>query len=191
MAATNTGELTMNTLSAEEATNEALFTNAELDSEFGRLIESRIARFDTRIYDWDALKFQADFNPIYRRAQVRYMGAGAAGVTSDMNVVPAEHFTFSTMCLPAGCEGPLHVHDDVEEVFFCLKGKIKLFLEDGDKRHITYLGERDLVSVPAGVYRGLHNVGQEEALMFVMLGSAKPKIPTYPKYHPLSKIKRD
>ena len=181
----------MTTLDAQEATNEALFANTDMDEEFGELIESRIARFETRQYDWNALKFQADFNPIYRRAQVRYLGAGAAGVTSDMNVVPAEHFTFSTMCLPAGCEGPLHIHVDVEEVFFCFKGKIKLFLEDGEKRYTTYLGERDLVSVPAGIYRGLQNVGQEEALMFVMLGSSKPQLPTYPDYHPLSKLKRD
>lgn len=171
-------------------TNENMFEGATMDAEFGELIESRIARFETRKYDWNALKFQADYNPVYRRAQVRYLGTGAAGVTSDMNVVPAEHFTFSTMCLPADCEGPLHVHHDVEEVFFCLKGKIKLFLEDGDKRYTTYLNERDLVSVPAGIYRGLHNVGQEEALMFVMLGSPKPELPTYPDYHPLSKLKR-
>lgn len=181
----------MTTLCAEEATNEALFRDAELDEAFAAQIEARTARFETRKYDWNALKFQADFNPIYRRAQVRYMGTGAAGVKSDMNVVPAEHFTFSTMCLPAGCEGPLHVHDDVEEVFFCLKGKIKLFLEDGDRRCVTWLNERDLISVPPGIYRGLLNVGQEEALMFVMLGSPKPQIPTYPDYHPLSKLKRD
>lgn len=172
-------------------TNENLFKNRTMDPEFGDLIESRIARFETRQYDWDALKFQADFDPVYRRAQVRYLGAGAAGVTTDMNVVPAEHFTFSTMCLPANCEGPMHIHEDVEEVFFCYKGKIKLFLEDGDKSYTTYLNERDLVSVPAGIYRGLHNVGQEEALMFVMLGSAKPQIPTYPDYHPLASLKRD
>lgn len=172
-------------------TNETLFENVEIDTEFGELIESRIARFESRKYDWNALGFQADYNPVYRRAQVRYLGTGAAGVTSDMNVVPSDNFTFSTMCLPAGCEGPMHVHHDVEEVFFCFKGRIKLFLEDGDKRYTTYLNERDLVSVPAGIYRGLHNVSQEEGLVFVMLGSGKPQLPTYPDYHPLSKIKRD
>ena len=175
----------------ENYTNEALFKDAKMDKKFGELIESRIARFGTRKYDWGALKFQSDYNSIYRRAQVRYMGMGAAGAKSDMNVVPSEHFTFSTMCLPAGCEGPLHIHHDVEEVFFCYKGKIKLYLENGDKRYTTYLGERDLVSVPPGVYRGLYNDGQEEALMFVMLGSPEPEIPTYPDYHPLSRIKRD
>jgi len=172
-------------------TNENLFKDRTMDSEFGDLIESRVARFESRKYDWNALKFQTDFDPVYERAQVRYLGTGAAGVSSDMNVVPADNFTFSTMCLPAGCEGPLHVHHDVEEVFFCLKGKIKLYLEDGDKRCISYLNERDLMSVPPGIYRGLRNVGQEEALLLVMLGAGKPQLPTYPDYHPLASLKRE
>lgn len=167
--------------------------NAEkrMDEDFGGYIESRIARFETRRYDFDALKFQADYDPKYRRAQVRYMGTGAAGVTSDMNVVPAEHFTFSTMLLPGGCEGPSHVHHDVEEVFFMLRGKVTLFMDHEGKKHETVLNERDLISIPPGVYRGLINQGQEEALLCVMLGAPKPQIPTYPDDHPLSKIKRD
>ena len=153
-------------------------------------IESRIARFETRRYDWDALKFQADFDPKYRRAQMRYLGTGGTGVRSDENAVPAEHFTFSTMVLPAGCEGPLHVHDDVEEVFFMMRGKVRLFFEKDGERYDTILRERDLVSVPPGVYRGLENIGEEEALMCVMLGSPTPQVPTYPADHPLAKIKR-
>jgi hypothetical protein len=39
-------------------------------------MESRVARFSTRKYDWDALKFQADYDPSYRRAQMRYVGTG-------------------------------------------------------------------------------------------------------------------
>ncbi|MNU03712.1 hypothetical protein D3C72_2478290 [compost metagenome] len=34
-------------------------------------VESRIARFEGRKYDWNALKFQADYDPKYRRAQMR------------------------------------------------------------------------------------------------------------------------
>ena len=34
-------------------------------------MERRIARYQSRTYDWDALKFQADFDPKYRRAQMR------------------------------------------------------------------------------------------------------------------------
>ena len=153
-------------------------------------ITSRIARYETRTYDWDALGFQADFDPKYRRAQMRYMGTGGTGIGADDNTVPSEHFTFSTMVLPPGCEGPSHVHDDVEEVFFMLRGKIRLTLEHEGETWETELNERDLVSVPPGIYRGLWNHGQEEALMCVMLGAVKPQTPTYPPDHPLAKIKR-
>ena len=157
----------------------------------GDWIESRVARYATRTLDWDALKFQADHDPIYRRAQMRYIGTGATGVTEDENVVPAEHFTFSTMVLPAGCEGPLHIHRDAEEVFFILKGhRIRLFIEHMGETIETVLTERDLISVPPGVYRGLRNEGIEEALMCVMIGNPKPVTPTYPPDHPVSRIKR-
>jgi len=154
------------------------------------LIGKRIARYATRTYDWDALKFQADFDTKYRRAQLRYVGTGGTGVEADDNAVPAEHFTFSTMLLPAGCEGPLHIHSDVEEVFFMIRGRIRLFFERDGETFETELGERDLCSVPAGVYRGLRNDGDEDALMCVMLGAAKPVTPTYPPDHPLAKVKR-
>ena len=154
-------------------------------------IESRIARYATRTLDWDALKFQADYHPKYKRAQMRYLGTGATGISGDSNVVQSEHFTFSTMVLPAGCEGPLHLHTDAEEVFFILKGsKIRLFIEHQGEKTQVVLTERDLISIPPGVYRGLCNEGLEEALMCVMIGNPKPVIPTYPEDHPLSQLKR-
>ena len=157
----------------------------------GQWLETRTARYATRTLDWDALKFQADYDPIYRRAQMRYIGTGATGVDVDENVVPAGHFTFSTMVLPAGCEGPLHIHRDAEEVFFILKGhKIRLFIEHKGETVETVLTERDLISIPPGVYRGLLNEGIEEALMCVMIGNPKPVTPTYPPDHPVSKIPR-
>ena len=165
-------------------------TTLSQDQSLEDRITSRIARYETRTYDWDALKFQADFDPKYKRAQMRYMGTGGTGLSSDENTVPSEHFTFSTMVLPPGSEGPMHVHVDVEEVFFMLRGKIRLFLEQDGETWETEINERDLVSVPPGIYRGLLNHGQEEALMCVMLGATKPQTPTYPSDHPLAKIKR-
>jgi hypothetical protein len=53
------------------------------------------------------------------------------------------------------------------------------------------LGERDLISVPPGVYREEVNIGDEDALMCVMLGAAKPITPVYPPDSPLTKIKRE
>ena len=153
-------------------------------------LESRVARYSTRQYDWDALKFQADFDPKYKRAQMRYVGTGGTGVKSDNNVVPAEHFTFSTMVMPRGCVGPMHLHTDVEEIFFVLRGKLKVMCEKDGETWETILTDRDLISIPPGVYRSEENIGDEDALMCVMLGASTPKTPTYPPDHPLAKIKR-
>lgn len=159
-------------------------------SSFSQWMETRVARFSTRKYDWNALKFQADHDPKYRRAQMRYIGTGGTGVAADSSVIPSEHFTFSTMIIPAGHEGPPHLHVDVEEVFFVLRGKLKLVLEKDGERYETILTERDVVSIPPGVYREEINVGDEDALMCVMLGAKMPITPTYPADHPLAKIKR-
>ena len=154
-------------------------------------METRIARFSTRKYDFDALKFQADFDPKYRRGQMRSIGTGGTGVAADSNTIPSEHFTFSTMVIPAGNEGPPHIHVDVEEVFFLIRGKLKLVLTTPEgERYETVMTDRDVVSVPPGVYREEINIGDEDALMCVMLGAKKPITPTYPADHPLAKLKR-
>ena len=161
------------------------------DKTFGEWMASRCVLRSTRKYDWEALKFQADFKPEYARAQMRYIGTGATGVSADTNTVPAVHFTFSTMKIPPGHIGPLHLHTDTEEIFFVLRGKVKIMCEslEGETWEAV-VGERDLISVPPGVYRGEQNVGDEDALMCVMVGSPRPVTPTYRPHDPLSKIKR-
>ena len=158
---------------------------------FAQWMESRVARYATRRYDWDALKFQAEYDPKYRRAQMRYMGTGGTGVAKDANTIPASHFTFSTMVIPAGHEGPSHIHYDVEEVFFMLRGSMKVICEKDGQRWESVLKERDFISVPPGVYREEINIGDEDALMCVMLGSPQPITPVYPPDSPLAKIKRE
>jgi mannose-6-phosphate isomerase-like protein (cupin superfamily) len=157
---------------------------------FSAWMESRVARKSTRRYDWNALKFQADYDPRYRRAQMRYVGTGGTGVSQDSNTVPSAHFTFSTMVIPASHIGPSHIHYDVEEVFFVMRGSMKIICEKEGQRWEAELHERDLISVPPGVYREEHNIGDEDALMCVMLGSPKPITPVYPPDSPLSKLKR-
>jgi oxalate decarboxylase/phosphoglucose isomerase-like protein (cupin superfamily) len=95
------------------------------------------------------------------------------------------------MKIPVGHTGPLHLHTDTEEIFFVLRGKVKVFCEslEGEKWEVV-VGERDLISVPPGVYRGEQNIGDEEALMCVMLGSPKPVTPTYKPDDPLAAIRR-
>ena len=158
---------------------------------FSEWLDGRVARYPTRRYDWDALKFQADYDPKYRRAQMRYMGTGGTGVASDSNTVPAAHFTFSTMVIPAGHEGPSHIHYDVEEVFFVMRGTLKVVCEKDGQRWEAVLRDRDLISVPPGVYREEINIGDEDALMCVMLGASKPITPVYPPDSPLTKLKRN
>lgn len=181
----------MNDLSVQSTPESAPSWARPDGASFEDWMTSRVARYETRRYDWNALKFQADYDPKFRRAQMRYLGTGGTGVAADNNTVPSEHFTFSTMVIPAGHEGPPHIHTDVEEVFFVMRGKLKLVLTTPEgERYETVLTDRDLVSVPPGVYREEINIGDEDALMCVMLGAKKPITPTYPPDHPLAKIKR-
>ncbi|MFS0575783.1 cupin domain-containing protein [Sporosarcina sp. 179-K 3D1 HS] len=149
-----------------------------------------VARLSERTLDWNVLKFQEEIDPRYKRAQMRYIGRGATA-NNDSNVIQAEHFTLSTMVLPAGCIGPLHLHDDVEEVFFILKGEVMALIQvPGEETvHEIKLSARDCISSPPGVYRGIRNDSDEEALMLVMLGAVKPNLPTYPTGSKLEELR--
>ncbi|WP_248763840.1 cupin domain-containing protein [Pseudarthrobacter sp. SSS035] len=148
------------------------------------LIDSSIASRESRVVDFDTLKFQTKMGDKFRRGQVRYIGSGATGDHSDdNNILQAEHFTFSNMVLPAGCVGPEHTHPDVEEVFFVLEGQVEFCVhdvEDGTKTASRVLGYRDLIRVPAGVPRSLRTVSEDDALICVIIGAKKPEIPFYP-----------
>jgi len=114
------------------------------------LLRTRVARYVDRTPDWDAF---ADARVEgYRRAQHRYIGSGASGKT-DTRTIPAEHFTVSVMFVPPGQGNAAHSHE-VEEVFFILDGKVKVFFEDGaGGRAEAVLGRWDCVSAPANVIR--------------------------------------
>jgi hypothetical protein len=63
--------------------------------------------------------------------------------------------------------------------------------DDGTKTVTRRLGYRDLVKVPAGIPRSLRNAGDNEALFCVIIGAAKPQVPTYPPTSPMAGITRD
>jgi mannose-6-phosphate isomerase-like protein (cupin superfamily) len=150
-----------------------------------------VARLKDRTIDFDVLKFQENVNPKYRRAQVRYIGGGGTGMHHDTNVIKAEHFTLSTMILPPGSEGPLHLHHDVEEVFFVIQGKITAIIEHEGQTYEIPLETRDCICTPPGFYRGVRNDGDSEAIMVVMLGAPKPQLPTYPEGSELEEIRKE
>lgn len=147
-----------------------------------------VARLNTRKIDYDALSFQEQVSPSYRRAQCRYVGTGGVA-TTDSNVIKAENFTLSNMYLPAGAEGPMHLHSDVEEVFFVIRGSVTARVQIGETIHEVKLEERDCIWTPPGYYRGVRNDGEGEAIMAVMLGASKPQIPTYPEGSELESIR--
>jgi mannose-6-phosphate isomerase-like protein (cupin superfamily) len=140
------------------------------------LLTRRIARFVDRRADWDAF---ADARVEgYRRAQHRYIGSGASGKT-DASVITAEHFTLSVMFVPPGQGNAAHSHE-VEEVFFILEGKVRVFFQDETgARAAAVLGRWDCVSCPADVVHGFENVGLEPAYLQVMLGKAQPALMSY------------
>ncbi len=140
------------------------------------LLTRRVARFVDRRGDWDAF---ADARVEgYRRAQHRYIGSGASG-KADATVIPAEHFTLSVMFVPPGQGNAAHTHE-VEEVFFILEGKVKVFFQDASGDRVeAVLGRWDCVSCPAEVVHGFENVGLEPAYLQVMLGKAQPALMSY------------
>ncbi|MEM7339475.1 MAG: cupin domain-containing protein [Actinomycetota bacterium] len=163
----------------------------ELESQIDGFLASRESRHE----DWDTLAFQAKAGDQFRRAQIRYMGSGGTGNhEGDSRILQAEHFTFSNMLLPPGAEGPEHNHHDVEEAFFVLEGELEVRVHDpvdGTRSAARVLGYRDFIKIPAGVPRSLKNVGDSAALFCVMLGAAKPQIPTYPDTSPMVGVTRD
>ena len=146
------------------------------DSPLRQLLNRQVARFVDRKGDWDAF---ADARVEgYRRAQHRFIGSGASG-KPDPSVIPAQHFTLSVMFVPPGQGNAAHTHE-VEEVFFVLRGKVRVFFEDGKGDRVeTVLGDWDCVSAPANVVHGFENVGLEPAYLQVMLGKAKPDLMSY------------
>ncbi len=141
--------------------------------------------------DRSALRFQVNRDPKNMHAQTRFIGTGATRVLGGDNMVPGEHFTFSTMVLPAPCEGSSQVHRNSEEAFFIPKGgKGCLSVERLGEKVAAVPIERDIASVPAGAYCGLHNNGFEEALMFVTIASLTPVTHTYSEDHLMATIKR-
>jgi mannose-6-phosphate isomerase-like protein (cupin superfamily) len=152
-------------------------------------IDKYVARLKDRSTDWGVLDFQAKVDPKYRRAQMRYVGGGGTGKHDDPGIIQAGHFTLSTMILPPGNEGPLHLHTDVEELFFVLEGSLTCIWSDGNRQIERTLGPRDLIWIPAGIWRGVRNDGGIQVAFLTMLGAGKPQLPQYPEGSPLTEAR--
>ena len=135
------------------------------------------ARFQDRTPDWYA--FEDARIEGFRRAQHRFIGAGASGKVQDQTVVPPGAFTLSVMYVPPGQGNASHTHE-VEEVFFVLKGYLTAFLEDGNGQRLEVrLGPWDCIACPAGVVHGYQNGSLEPVWLQIMLGKGRPELMGY------------
>ncbi|WP_018016330.1 cupin domain-containing protein [Teredinibacter turnerae] len=144
-----------------------------VDMPLEEIMDKYVSRFKDLTPDWDAF---ADANiDGYRRAQHRFVGAGASGKHEDSTIVPAGNFTLSIMLVPPGQANAPHTHE-VEEIFFVLKGRCVVFIEDEDGNRLSSeLGPWEMISCPAGVIHGYINQTEEDVYLQVMLGRGKPE----------------
>lgn len=144
------------------------------DATLEQIMDRYVARFGDRVPDWNAF---SDANiEGYRRAQHRFIGAGASGKHDDAGIVPAGNFTLSIMLVPPGQGNAPHTHE-VEEVFFILQGRCVVFIEDEDGNRLSKeLGPWELISCPAGVIHGYVNETEEPCYLQVVLGRGRPDV---------------
>ena len=147
---------------------------ALVDASIEDIMDRYVARFEDRTPDWNAFS-DADIDG-YRRAQHRFIGAGASGKHDAAGVIPAENFTLSIMLVPPGQGNAPHTHE-VEEVFFILKGRCVVFIDDEDGRRLSKeLGPWECISCPAGVIHGYVNETDEDVYLQVVLGRGRPEV---------------
>ncbi|MFT6033015.1 MAG: mannose-6-phosphate isomerase-like protein (cupin superfamily) [Arenicella sp.] len=70
---------------------------------------------------------------------------------------------------PQGCKNSHHSHD-TEEVFMIHSGTWQFTWGENGEDGSIIIGEGDTISLPANMFRGFENVGQDNALMFSILG---------------------
>jgi oxalate decarboxylase/phosphoglucose isomerase-like protein (cupin superfamily) len=136
------------------------------------IMKKYVGRFRDKKPDWAA--FADSKIEGYKRAQHRFIGAGASGKHDDPTIIPPGNFTLSIIYLEPGQGNAAHTHE-VEECFFVLQGFLDVFVEDESGKRLTArLGPWECISCPAGVIHGFQNDSLEPAYFQVMLGRGKP-----------------
>lgn len=132
-----------------------------------------VGRFRDKTPDWNAF---ADASiEGNRRAQYRFVGAGASGKHGDGSTIAAGGFTLSIMEVPPGQGNAPHTHE-VEEVFFVLEGELTVFVEDEDGDRVSRtLQPWEMIWCPPGVIHGYVNDTQATVFLQVMLGRGRPE----------------
>ena len=108
---------------------------------------------------------------IYSRKLLSVIGLGEAVQTPINQGAPiqgAGGITMTHAVCPPGTGPSLHAHVQTFETFTVLRGRFEVrWNDDGGAR--VELGELDTISVPPGVCRAFRNIGDEDAILQVII----------------------
>jgi mannose-6-phosphate isomerase-like protein (cupin superfamily) len=94
--------------------------------------------------------------------------ASAAGSHQFTSATGPDGLSLSIAECPPG-DGPmLHAHMETHEIFFCLRGRFEISWGD-EGEHADVLEQFDMADVPLGVTRAFRNVGDDDALLLVII----------------------
>ena len=129
-------------------------------------VDARIARYqDLQPIDYSS--FIKNYKPDGTQG---YALIGRAGKTTP--AIAGEHgFTMAVNKVSPGKGAPLHSHPK-PEVFVVLSGSCSFFWGNKGENEIT-LKQWDTISFPAGTQEGFRNVGEEEAVLLVVLSGSE------------------
>lgn len=87
---------------------------------------------------------------------------------SERPVIPPEDFHLAVIRAAPGNGSALHTHTTVE-VFMALTGCWQIFYGENEEFQV-FLDQWDVCSVPAGVWRGFRNAGDEDGYLLALVG---------------------
>jgi mannose-6-phosphate isomerase-like protein (cupin superfamily) len=91
-------------------------------------------------------------------------GPGFRKIRKGLDV---KEFGVNAIVLPAGYDTGLHFHDEQEELYIVLSGRVEIHFGDGTAHE---LGQGGLSRVDAATHRGVRNVGDVDAVYVIVGG---------------------
>ena len=140
-------------------------------------MNNRLAKFEDLVPS--TLPFvEGKLNGHKERKNYSIVGPGVAEDSKQFVKIAMPHsFNLGAVsAMPKNGSG-LHSHTTAE-VFIIYSGRWK-FYWGAEGKNETILGAGEIISMPTNMFRGFENVGEEEGLIFVVLGGDDPGIITW------------
>lgn len=134
-------------------------------------MKERIVRFKDMKSQGIPLMFIDSIIPGHNRINYAVIGDTASENPEYNPIITEPHgFQIGMVKAPPGNGPAFHTHDYIES-FMPLSGKWRFYWGEGpdEIEGEAILEEWDLITLPKGLYRGLENVGEEDAWLFAVL----------------------